>query len=81
VFLTVVMMPPPGQELVEHHLPDVERRLVELADPVPAGVSAEQDLLDQVFGCRSLAGEDRGESQDGGQLRLRELLERHPGSW
>src|ERR1039458_2046747 len=34
----------PGQELIEDHLPDVEFRMVQVADLVPSGVRADQSL-------------------------------------
>src|SRR5215469_1887837 len=67
----------PAQELVEHHLADVEFRPVKAADPVPPGVRANQHLLGQVLRGRPVTCQDRGELQHPRHPLGGELLEGH----
>jgi hypothetical protein len=71
---------PPGQVLVDDHLPDVGLGPVQPPDLVPPRVHADQDLLHDVLGQRALTGQHGGEAHHRPEPGGREFLERHPAS-
>jgi hypothetical protein len=47
---------PPGQVLVDDHLPDVQFRMIEPVELIPALARADQHLLDHVLSQRAIGG-------------------------